>query len=83
MEDKETVSDGKVEMISPEDPNYDQTRTVLSDPENFSIKHPLQNSWTLWFDQPSKRPTADSWLESLKKIITFDTVCSIYFVVLC
>jgi translation initiation factor 4E len=26
--------------------------TVFHDPENFNVKHPLQNSWTLWFTKP-------------------------------
>lgn len=26
--------------------------TVFHDAENFNVKHPLQNSWTLWFTKP-------------------------------
>jgi hypothetical protein len=26
--------------------------TVFHDVENFNVKHPLQNSWTLWFTKP-------------------------------
>jgi translation initiation factor 4E len=26
--------------------------TVFHDPENFNVKHPLQNTWTLWFTKP-------------------------------
>ena len=26
--------------------------TVFHDPENFNVKHPLQNSCTLWFTKP-------------------------------
>jgi len=48
--------------------------TVFSDPENFSIKHPLQNSWTLWYDNPGKKASQDTWELSLKKVYTFNTV---------
>lgn len=27
-------------------------RTVFHDPENFNVKHPLMNQWTLWFTKP-------------------------------
>ena len=26
--------------------------TVFHDPENFNVKHPLMNTWTLWFTKP-------------------------------
>jgi len=26
--------------------------TVFHDPENFNVKHPLMNKWTLWFTKP-------------------------------
>lgn len=26
--------------------------TVFHDKENFNVKHPLQNQWTLWFTKP-------------------------------
>ncbi|PRP88929.1 hypothetical protein PROFUN_00397 [Planoprotostelium fungivorum] len=38
------------------------------------IKHPLQNRWTLWYDNPGKKITSQQWQDSLKKIVTFDTV---------
>lgn len=27
--------------------------TVFHDKDNFNVKHPLQNRWTLWFTKPS------------------------------
>ena len=30
----------------------DSTVTVFHDPENFNVKHPLMNAWTLWFTKP-------------------------------
>ena len=32
--------------------NNDEIRTVFHDPENFNVKHPLMNTWTLWFTKP-------------------------------
>ncbi|KAF9958527.1 eukaryotic translation initiation factor 4E [Mortierella alpina] len=48
--------------------------TVFNDPVNFNAKHPLHNSWTLWFDNPGKKSNANNWEQSLKELITFDTV---------
>lgn len=30
-----------------------KTVTVFDDPENFNVKHPLMNKWTLWFTKPT------------------------------
>jgi translation initiation factor 4E len=30
----------------------DEVRTVFHDPDNFNVKHPLLNTWTLWFTKP-------------------------------
>ena len=49
-------------------------RPALADPVNFNIKHPLFNSWTLWYDNPGKKTTAQSWSANLKELVTFDTV---------
>mmetsp|Transcript_32728 Transcript_32728/g.77142 ORF Transcript_32728/g.77142 Transcript_32728/m.77142 type:complete len:218 (-) Transcript_32728:143-796(-) len=39
-----------------------------------SVKHPLQNAWVLWFDNPVKRLGAKDWSQNLKKVATFDMV---------
>lgn len=31
----------------------DKPITVFHDKDNFNVKHPLQNKWTLWFTKPS------------------------------
>jgi translation initiation factor 4E len=43
--------------ISPDGDNEkpeasDDIKTVFHDKENFNVKHPLQNKWTLWFTKP-------------------------------
>ncbi|KAF2436982.1 eukaryotic translation initiation factor 4E [Tothia fuscella] len=47
--------------------------TVFHDADNFNVKHPLMNKWTLWFTKP---PTGkgDNWNELLKEVISFDSV---------
>mmetsp|Transcript_23087 Transcript_23087/g.75138 ORF Transcript_23087/g.75138 Transcript_23087/m.75138 type:complete len:218 (-) Transcript_23087:237-890(-) len=39
-----------------------------------TVKHPLQNAWVLWFDNPVKRLGAKDWSSNLKKVATFDVV---------
>ena len=43
------------------DAKDDKPVTVFHDKDNFNVKHPLQNKWTLWFTKPPSgkvRPTA-------------------------
>eukprot|EP01126_Amoeba_proteus_P066456 TRINITY_DN9616_c0_g1_i14.p1 TRINITY_DN9616_c0_g1~~TRINITY_DN9616_c0_g1_i14.p1 ORF type:complete len:171 (-),score=18.73 TRINITY_DN9616_c0_g1_i14:495-1007(-) len=40
----------------------------------FNVKHPLENGWTWWYDNPEKRPTQESWGGFLKEIYSFDSV---------
>ncbi|KAI0023740.1 translation initiation factor eIF 4e-like domain-containing protein [Xylariomycetidae sp. FL0641] len=47
--------------------------TVFHDKDNFNVKHPLQNKWTLWFTKPSSGK-GDNWNELLKEVITFNSV---------
>lgn len=68
------VADRKVELIAPDEPTYSRDRTVLVDPTNFTIKHPLQHRWTLWYDNPGKKTSQESWGSHLKQIVSFDTV---------
>ena len=47
-----------------------ETQISLNGPEKV-VKHPLQNSWTLWFYKNDKTRT---WEDNQKAIITVDTV---------
>jgi translation initiation factor 4E len=49
-------------------------KTVFHDSKNYNVKHPLQNTWTLWFDNPGKKANAASWSQNLKEIVNVDTV---------
>ncbi|ORZ01250.1 translation initiation factor eIF 4e-like domain-containing protein [Syncephalastrum racemosum] len=48
--------------------------TVFHDRINYNVKHPLHNSWTLWFDNPGKKASVSSWSQNLKEIVTLETV---------
>ncbi len=50
----------------------DATSEDLKQPiETLTMKHPLQNSWTLWF---FKNDRSKSWEENLREVVTFDTI---------
>ncbi|KAF5002884.1 translation initiation factor 4E [Fusarium heterosporum] len=55
------------------DINDDKPVTVFHDKDNFNVKHPLQNKWTLWFTKPPSGK-GDNWNDLLKEVITFDSV---------
>ncbi|KAF2756252.1 eukaryotic translation initiation factor 4E [Pseudovirgaria hyperparasitica] len=48
-------------------------KTVFHDPDNFNVKHPLMNQWTLWFTKPPSGK-GDNWNDLLKEVISFDSV---------
>ncbi|KAF2751737.1 eukaryotic translation initiation factor 4E [Sporormia fimetaria CBS 119925] len=50
-----------------------ELKTVFHDPENFNVKHPLMNTWTLWFTKPPSGK-GDNWNELLKEVISFESV---------
>lgn len=41
----------------------DKLVTVFHDKDNFNVKHPLQNKWTLWFTKP---PSGKVRLDSVR-----------------
>jgi translation initiation factor 4E len=47
---------------------------IAAEPSNFQVKHPLQNKWSLWYDNPGKKATVATWGDQLKRIVTFDSV---------
>ncbi|KAK3393651.1 translation initiation factor eIF 4e-like domain-containing protein [Podospora didyma] len=50
-----------------------KTVTVFHDKDNFNVKHPLSNRWTLWFTKPASGK-GDNWNDLLKEVITFESV---------
>lgn len=43
---------GKVDSAGATVSDSDKPITVFHDKDNFNVKHPLQNKWTLWFTKP-------------------------------
>lgn len=37
-------------------------------------KHPLEHSWTFWFDNPNGKQKQATWGSSLRSVYTFHTV---------
>ncbi len=37
-------------------------------------KHPLEQSWTLWFDNPQAKQSTNKYGQTLKEVYAFDTV---------
>lgn len=62
----------KREKIPFQEIDRKQTETVNSGefPPEYLIKHPLQNTWTLWYYEPDR---SKSWEESQREITSFDT----------
>lgn len=66
-----------LESTDPNQPiiNLNEPLTVFHDPKNFNVKHPLMNTWTLWFTKtPSATGPKEHWADLLKEVITFDSV---------
>ncbi|KAM9986787.1 hypothetical protein ACTFIY_011220 [Dictyostelium cf. discoideum] len=53
--------------------NKEEQQQQEENPENL-IKHPLQNRWSLWYDYQSGKINPEHWVDSLKKVISFDSV---------
>jgi len=57
--------------IENETEKNDTKEQDIVDPIDFSIKHPLQNKWTLWYYENDR---SNSWEKNQKEIASFDTV---------
>lgn len=49
----------------------DDTTSSLGKP--ITVKHPLEHSWTFWFDNPSGKSKQAAWGSSIRPIYTFST----------
>nr|GEY21706.1 eukaryotic translation initiation factor 4E [Tanacetum cinerariifolium] len=51
------------------------TGDVIDTSSSTSVeKHPLEHSWTFWFDNPSAKSKAADWGSSMRSIYTFSTI---------
>ncbi|CCD26156.2 translation initiation factor eIF4E NDAI_0G03790 [Naumovozyma dairenensis CBS 421] len=60
----------KLETVSVSD---DTPKTVLTDSNNFEVKHPLNSKWTLWYTKPAV-DKSESWSDLLRPVTSFETV---------
>lgn len=51
----------------------EKEKTVLESREDFTVKHPLNSKWTLWYTKPPIDPN-EAWADLLKEVVTFDTI---------
>lgn len=55
----------------------DDDDSATSKPSSAAVArqpHPLENSWTFWFDNPSAKSKQAAWGSSIRSIYTFSTV---------
>jgi len=77
-DNEKKLTENKTKSSSATTTSADET-IITPDPNNFEMKHPLQNKWTMWYDAPTnKKMNHSNWKSekenSNKKIIDFDTV---------
>lgn len=49
---KSNMSEDETKPTKDSTKSEDEVVTVFHDPQNFNVKHPLMNEWTLWFTKP-------------------------------
>ncbi|KAL0077808.1 translation initiation factor eIF 4e-like domain-containing protein [Phycomyces blakesleeanus] len=68
------VENASIEEGKTNDQENDSMKTVFHDREHYNVKHPLQNTWTLWFDNPGKKANVTSWSQNLNEVVSVSTV---------
>lgn len=69
LNDEENQNDDDHDIGDEDTDDQEDDRDV-----DLEVKHPLQSTWTLWYDNPSKKTTAHTYETFLKRVYTFDTV---------
>ncbi|KAK7245609.1 hypothetical protein RIF29_40456 [Crotalaria pallida] len=59
------------EILDGDDDSSKHPSSVAAVPRH---PHPLENSWTFWFDNPSAKSKQAAWGSSIRNIYTFSTV---------
>ncbi|KAJ0669207.1 putative translation Initiation factor eIF-4e, eukaryotic translation initiation factor 4E (eIF-4E) [Helianthus annuus] len=70
-EEDEQLEEGE---IAGGDIDGDTLSSSSSRPGTAVVQHPLEHSWTFWFDNPSAKAKQASWGSSMRPIYTFSTV---------
>lgn len=47
---------------------------AVAPPNPPPTRHPLENSWTFWFDNPSAKSRQAAWGSSIRPVYTFSSV---------
>ncbi|KAI5961845.1 TIF45 [Candida pseudojiufengensis] len=53
--------------------NSSSDKTVFDSKDEFTVKHPLNNRWTLWYTKPQINKN-ENWQDLLKPVISFSSV---------
>jgi hypothetical protein len=64
------MADGNEKVVVAENNNAQDPTFQL----DYSVKHPLHSTWTLWFDNPGRKNSAQNWAQNLKEVFSFSTV---------
>ncbi|XP_074272410.1 eukaryotic translation initiation factor 4E-2-like [Silene latifolia] len=62
------------EIIDDCENDENNTNSLNENLEKMTISHPLENSWTFWFDNPSGKSKQAAWGSSMRPVYTFSTV---------
>ncbi|KAK9458106.1 translation initiation factor eIF 4e-like domain-containing protein [Dipodascopsis uninucleata] len=54
--------------------DVDTVRSVFDSNTDFTVKHPLKHTWTLWYTKPQTGGGKTDWSELLKEVVSFDSV---------
>ncbi|GER31813.1 eukaryotic translation initiation factor 4Efamily protein [Striga asiatica] len=65
--DESDAEEGEIVGGDPEDPSKAAVAAPIP-------KHPLEHSWTFWFDNPSAKSKQATWGSAIRAIYTFSTV---------
>ncbi|KAK9469533.1 translation initiation factor eIF 4e-like domain-containing protein [Lipomyces arxii] len=65
----EVATTEETEAVASED---EKVKTVFDSTVDFTVKHPLKHTWTLWYTKPQHNKA--EWGDSLKEVVSFDSV---------
>ncbi|XP_061356070.1 eukaryotic translation initiation factor 4E-1-like [Gastrolobium bilobum] len=69
LDDNDDLEDGEILDDDDSSATSKPPATLVRQPH-----HPLENSWTFWFDNPSAKTKQAAWGSSIRPIYTFSTV---------
>lgn len=97
-EDQKSIDITKTTAIRSDGEDYDQpeegeiigggdgdtlSSSSSSRPGTAVVQHPLEHSWTFWFDNPSAKSKQAAWGSSMRPVYTFSTVEEFWRYIFC